>query len=156
MRENAYIGFGSESKLELHKKSAHLGLKPFICDLCHEAFVTNSDKNSHIRRRHSKDKPYQCSNCAKTFGSTTLLEHHIARIHELRNCETCPYCGKIYSRLQAHLLTCSVKGAERIAHPCSGCDKTFLDKQSLKRHIEKGKCEEKYANQYVVKRTRYT
>ena len=106
--------FGTERYLEDHKNGVHLKLRPFVCDLCHEGFRTKHEVNVHKKRGHSKDKPYQCSKCSKTFTTTTLLDHHIARVHELRNCETCPHCGKVFSRLQAHLLTCSVKGADRV------------------------------------------
>jgi len=65
------------------------------------------------------------------------LEHHIEKVNELRNCETCPHCGKIYSRLKAHLLTCNVRGLDRVAHECPGCDKKFLDRQNFKKHLRK-------------------
>merc|ERR1712200_328717 len=106
----------------------------------------------HHRRAHSKDKPYQCSKCAKTFTTTARLEHHIARIHELKNCETCPYCGKIYSRLKAHVLTCPVRNPERPKIPCDDetCDKTFLDRSSLKRHMEKHGHYARHQVQYVI------
>ena len=130
-------------------------MRPFVCDLCHEGFRTKHEVNVHKKRGHSKDKPYQCSKCSKTFTTTTLLDHHIARVHELRNCETCPHCGKVFSRLQAHLLTCSVKGADRVVLQCTGCENTYLYKQALNRHMEKGQCDGKFSstNQYVLKRT---
>ena len=94
-------------------------------------------KNSFWNFPTSKDWPFQCSKCSKTFNSTTQLEHHIARVHELRNCETCPHCGKIYSRLKAHLLTCNVRGLDRVAHECPGCDRKFLDEQNFKKTFGK-------------------
>ena len=147
--------FGTVRYLEEHKNGVHLKLKPFVCDWCHEGFRSKSELGGHKRSAHSKDKPYQCSKCSKTFTTTALLDHHIARVHELRNCETCPHCGKIFSRLQAHLLTCSVKGADRVVLECTGCENTYLSKQALNRHMEK--CEGKFrnTNQYVLKRTRY-
>ena len=108
--------FGTERCLEEHKKGVHLKLRPFVCDLCHEGFRSKHEVNGHKKSAHSKDKPYQCSKCSKTFTTTTLLDHHIARVHELRNCETCPHCGKVFSRLQAHLLTCSVKGSAELLY----------------------------------------
>ena len=79
-------------------------------------------------------------------------------MHELRNCETCPHCGKIYSRLKAHLLTCNVRGLDRVAHECPGCDRKFLDRQNFKKHLEKCKGEGNFSRnteQYVLKRTRH-
>ena len=90
------------------------------------------------------------------------LEHHISRIHELRNCETCPYCGKIYSRLKAHVLTCPVRHPvnDRPRIPCEDetCDKSFLDRTYLKRHMEKAGHSARHQVQYMiqnVKRTKY-
>ena len=149
--------FGTERYLEDHKNGVHLKLRPFVCDLCHEGFRTKHEVAGHKRSAHSKDKPYQCSKCSKTFTTTVLLDHHIARVHELRNCETCPHCGKVFSRLQAHLLSCSVKGADRVVFQCTGCENTYLGKQALNRHMEKGQCEMKFSqtNQYVLKRTKF-
>ena len=111
---------------------------------------------------HSKDRLFQCPKCLKTFNSTTQLEHHIEKVNELRNCETCPHCGKIYSRLKAHLLTCNVRGLDRVAHECPGCDRKFLDRQNFKKHLEKCEGEGNYSRnndgnieQYVLKRTRH-
>ena len=119
---------------------------------------TFNSTNSFWNFLTSKDRPFQCSKCSKTFNSTTQLEHHIARVHELRNCETCPHCGKIYSRLKAHLLTCNVRGLDRVAHECPGCDRKFLERQNFKKHLEKCKGEGNFSRnteQYVLKRTRH-
>ena len=86
-------------------------------------------------------KPFHCSICSKTFNSKELLEHHVARAHEMRNCEVCPHCSKQFSRLKAHLLTCSVKWSgkekERRKYECPDCDKTYLDKKAFNIHIRK-------------------
>ena len=123
--------------------------------------IIEGKKNGFWNFLTFKDRPFQCSKCSKTFNSTTQLEHHIARVHELRNCETCPHCGKIYSRLKAHLLTCNVRGLDRVAHECPGCDRKFLDKQNFKKHLEKCEGEGNFSRnnngnieQYVLKRTR--
>ena len=72
------------------------------------------------------------------FNDKNLFEHHVARAHEMRNCEICPHCSKQYSRLKAHLQTCSVKWShtERRKFECLKCDKIYLDKSSLNKHMK--------------------
>jgi hypothetical protein len=72
------------------------------------------------------------------FNDKNLFEHHVARAHEMRNCEKCPDCGKQFSRLKAHLLICSAKWShtERRKFECLDCNKIYLDKGSLNKHIK--------------------
>ena len=132
-----------------------------MCSLCNESFSKEANLKSHgIVSHSSENKPFQCSKCSKTFKSTAQLEHHFARFHELRNVETCPHCGKLYSRLKAHLENCNSKFGGVGLRPrieCGGCDKSFLTKQALNKHLTKGQCGNfgRPATQFVVKPTRY-
>ena len=83
-------------------------------------------------------RPFHCSKCSKTFNDKKLFEHHVARAHEMRNCEKCPHCSKQFSRLKAHLLICSAKWfrTERRKFEGLHCDKIYLDKGLLNKHIK--------------------
>ena len=131
-------GFGSTKLLKFHVKSVH-GEKSHKCTLCSDMFPTTFRLKSHMEQTHDMSRPFHCLECSKTFNSKELLEHHVARAHEMRNCEICPHCSKQFSRLKAHLLICSVKWSdtERRKFECRNCDKTYLDKGSLNKHIKK-------------------
>jgi len=129
--------FGKKSGLEHHIKMVH-GEKNHKCALCNDAFPTVSQMKSHMEHMHDMTKPFKCSICSKTFNTKERLEHHFARTHELRNCEPCPHCNKQYSRLKAHLETCSAirTQAERKRFKCPNCGKFYVDKSSLNKHIK--------------------
>ena len=131
-------GFGSAHLLQVHIQSAHKE-KSKKCTLCSDMFSTSELLRNHHSHAHDMSKLFHCSICSKTFNSKELLEHHVARAHEMRNCEICPHCSKQFSRLKAHLLICSVKWSdtERRKFECPNCDKTYLDKGALNKHIKK-------------------
>ena len=131
-------GFGSMKLLKFHVKSVH-GEKSHKCTLCSDMFPSKYQLKSHMEQTHDMSRPFHCLKCSKTFTSKELLEHHVARAHEMRNCEICPHCSKQFSRLKAHLLICSVKWSdtERRKFECPNCDKTYLDKGALNKHIKK-------------------
>ena len=130
-------GFGDIPTLEKHVQMVH-GEKSHKCTLCSEMFSTAYLLRKHMENTHDMSRLFHCSKCSKTFNSNKLLEHHVARAHEMRNCEICPHCSKQFSRLKAHLQTCSVKWShtERRKFECPKCDKIYLDKSSLNRHME--------------------
>ena len=101
-------------------------------------FSTSEGLKRHQTNAHDMSRPFHCSKCSKTFNDKKLFEHHFARVHEMRNCEKCPHCSKEFSRLKAHLLICSAKlsRSERRKFECLNCDKIYLDKGSLNKHIK--------------------
>ena len=129
--------FPDQYKLQHHVQMVH-GEKTHKCTLCSDKFPTSQQLKSHIANRHDTSRPFCCSKCSKTFNSKELLEHHIARAHEMRNCEKCPHCNKQFSRIKAHLQTCSAiwSHTERRKFECPKCDKIYLDKSSLNKHMK--------------------
>ena len=86
----------------------------------------------HLTNLYDRAEPEQLS------IPLNKLPYHFARTHELRNCEPCPHCNKQYSRLKAHLETCSAirTQAERKRFKCPNCGKFYVDKSSLNKHIK--------------------
>lgn len=58
-----------------HEKSVHLGIKPFVCNLCPESFVRDRDLRLH-QRKHTGMKLYPCSYCLASFDKVGEYEDH--------------------------------------------------------------------------------
>ena len=125
--------------LETHIDIKHNDNKSHKCNLCKESFGHSSNLKIHMEGSHDMTRPNKCENCSKTFNSEERLNHHFARFHELRNCQTCPHCKKQFSRRKAHEPICqSNSNSERPRFQCQHCDKVYLDKGSLNKHLKKG------------------
>lgn len=88
-------------------------------------------------RKRSKKGPFICPECRKEFSNqSTLTKHMITHSDERRF--VCPQCSKAFKRhdhLNGHMLT----HREHKPYACDmdGCDKSYCDARSLRRHKEK-------------------
>ena len=94
----------------------------------------------HTRgRKRSKKGPFICTECRKEFSNqSTLTKHMITHSDERKF--VCPQCSKAFKRhdhLNGHMLT----HREHKPYACDieGCDKSYCDARSLRRHKEKHK-----------------
>ena len=131
--------FGTNQYLLEHIANKHDGIKSYKCTLCPDSFASKVGLQKHTDHCHDLKRPFICSICSQAFKLKEHLDHHVARKHELRNCETCPYCAKQFSRLSAHKLICPSKVGSHVDRPrfmCPNCDKVYLDKGALNRHLK--------------------
>nr|XP_046909511.1 probable serine/threonine-protein kinase DDB_G0282963 [Dermatophagoides farinae] len=90
-------------------------------------------------RKKSKRGPFICLECHKEFcNQSTLTKHMITHSDERKF--VCPQCSKAFKRhdhLNGHMLT----HREHKPYACDidGCDKSYCDARSLRRHKEKHK-----------------
>ncbi|OTF78478.1 Zinc-finger double domain containing protein, partial [Euroglyphus maynei] len=90
-------------------------------------------------RKKSKKGPFICVECRKEFcNQSTLTKHMITHSDERKF--VCPQCSKAFKRhdhLNGHMLT----HREHKPYACDidGCDKSYCDARSLRRHKEKHK-----------------
>lgn len=90
-------------------------------------------------RKKTKKGPFICSECRKEFcNQSTLTKHMITHSDERKF--VCPQCSKAFKRhdhLNGHMLT----HREHKPYACDieGCDKSYCDARSLRRHKERHK-----------------
>ena len=93
----------------------------------------------HRRVVHNCGSSEKCGVCGAAFGSQTELKQHRIACHSNRPfaCPECPHRSKTREKMERHVSSCH---SSREAHRCSLCGKTFVFKNSLKKHTEKRRC----------------
>ena len=70
--------FKTQYNLVAHSKS-HLSIKHnIVCNICPQAFTSQSNLRRHVKAKHS-NKLFECSFCKRTFNRLDNLERHIVR-----------------------------------------------------------------------------
>ena len=83
----------------------------------------------------------KCPECPHlSFRTLTELKRHTISDHSNRPfpCSKCPHRSKTLDKLERHLLSHSTP---RDTYQCPHCRKNFAFKNSLKKHMEKGRCD---------------
>ncbi|KAH3891482.1 zinc finger protein 624-like isoform X2 [Dreissena polymorpha] len=109
----------------------HLGIKPFLCNVCGRAFAAKKDLDRHAEI-HSELKNHTCLVCGKLYKSSNTLKRHMM-IHKFKDryqCAQCSYMTALRACFNAHML----KHKKR-THLCDICKKTLRSESSLKNHI---------------------
>ncbi|XP_058830191.1 gastrula zinc finger protein XlCGF57.1-like [Topomyia yanbarensis] len=139
--------YTSSRNLRRHVKSAHLGEKPFVCDLCGKEFSQKTVLEAH-HSTHVQERNFCCEICRKWFKSSKLL-----KLHELRHVKSelprqvtepveCDVCHKLYSSkisLRSHK---QIHSDAKIL--CTFCDKSFKIRAHLKVHLRSHTKEQPY------------
>ena len=126
--------FTSESNLQKHIYTIHMGRRDFVCTTCGKSFVVKALLEHHVKFFHEGEK-LDCKLCDKKFNFATSLKQHIFVAHEDHPDHKCKVCGKIFyykEELQNHILTAH---EGRRDHKCETCGKSFIQKIALKNHV---------------------
>lgn len=151
--------FKKKCNLKLHMVT-HSGHKPHKCNQCSKSFFVYGQLARHMRL-HTGEKQYSCTQCDKSFFKHYNLTRHMMSHTGEKNHE-CLVCGKLFgwkSDLFRHMkrhtamkeFQCSqcyksyYRKDELIGHlrfhsgevfKCPQCDKTFMGKCGMNKHIK--------------------
>jgi len=117
-----------------HKGTDWRGIKT-ICPFedCGKDVV---DIQNHIRKVHLKIKNFGCDLCDAKFSNRGQVEKHVNGVHSSLR-EKCPHCDTMLkvTTMKAHIRNVHENVKPRIACTEEDCEKTFLSKSDMNRHI---------------------
>ena len=181
--------FSSKQNLKQHITQVHEGNNQ-KCEFCIKSFCNNDSLKRHINTFHTRtssndskmQNKYKCKWCVKTFKVSSSLKRHIGVFHQgqimkegnsanliiqQKQYHECDICSKLFfkeSKLIGHKMKKHgikfEKAYEGKNPKCEFCIKSFVNKSSLKRHINTfhtnssrndSKNQKKYKCQWCVK-----
>ncbi|XP_035713821.1 gastrula zinc finger protein XlCGF57.1-like [Folsomia candida] len=118
------------------------------CSVCPQTFLTRHGLQGHFRAVHENQRNYPCPLCDKRFTQPSNLKRHVEGqhaankelVHSCDRCEDKTHSKRNLARHRANLQKYT-KGihstSERPRLPCGflGCEKTFLNKGNISRHV---------------------
>lgn len=110
----------------------HLGIKPFLCNICGRAFSAKKDMDRHADI-HKDSKDYICQVCGQSFKSYHTMRRHVF-VHKFKDrfkCDQCPYTTAMRNSFNQHL----IKHRQR-THKCQICEKNLRSAKSLAKHVQ--------------------
>ena len=134
----------------------------FVCDECGEQCPSKSQLNQHEYKAHGKgdiDKPCPycakqvynlkahiqgsheadfifCTKCDYATRNKHSMKDHTENIHREAILKTCQFCGGSYKRVDKHIKVSNCGKKERIKIDCDQCDKSFMHKDTLNKHVK--------------------
>ena len=88
--------FTSPGDLAKHN-TTHSGNKPFICDICNQAFSRAGNLRAHRNATHFFEKLFQCTVCDKTFSRSNQIKQH-EMLHTDERPFECKLCANSFRR----------------------------------------------------------
>ena len=138
--------FKYERNLDRHIKSIHTRESERHCEICGQKFGIGFNLKAHLKEQHDVTEfecsihseevnDFNCKVCDVVFKRKTNLKVH-EMTHESTDKFTCDQCGKQYSVKTSLVRHQKIHRGEREKHKCLFCQKTFLSKGLLGRHMD--------------------
>lgn len=121
--------FSKVHSLDVHERTHTGEANSFVCRICHKRLSTKQHLVDHMLG-HTGERPFGCSICPARFSHKHQLNYHL-RAHAAGkarsySCNTCEETFAVRCDFSTHM--------RQHAVPCSACEKTFPDKESLANH----------------------
>ncbi|XP_022830147.1 zinc finger protein 572-like isoform X1 [Spodoptera litura] len=117
----------------------HLGMKPYNCRDCRQAFWNPHKLKDHINLYHNTNAEdtelFICNYCDKPFLVKENLQKHLDTHTKAENSFKCIYCNKVFGyhiMLMQHEKKHMVKGR----HECTLCSMSFRCRNRLYMHVK--------------------
>ena len=120
-------------------------LRNFACDICSITFTTQSHLSYHKNRAHKAkeigkniggitSKEYKCPVCQKDFQTKDLITDHIKTAHKTLDDQSKKIALDMIDKLEIEVE--ERKKNELETFPCRVCNKRFITKHFLNKHVE--------------------
>ena len=121
----------------MHKKMVHDAEKIHECEVCKMKFKWERVLDNHVRNIHNTSRKILCEFCDSVFLDKLSLSKHVKDEHKEKKhklLKTCDFCGNM---LQEENLPMHIREVHENASmvKCGHCDKTFVKKSTLKKHL---------------------
>ena len=105
-----------------------------ICPICQKSISGKNNLEKHLVR-HSPQKPFKCEGCQKTFSAKRDLNLHEMRHHSQERPHVCPTCNKGFVD-KAYLKKHVTFHDHSRFYVCDQCGKAFNNILGLQKHCK--------------------
>ena len=147
----------NEGHIFKHSLNVHYYIKhsDFVCEVCGKAFKNKIYLNQHkyIKHKAKEKNDFMCETCGYTTFCKVRLKGHILLKHKTDKHHQCPHCtykSPVLVRVRIHIDSAHPEVGEKKLF-CNHCTKSFIYKDSLKRHLDQLKEKAKYQPKISIK-----
>ena len=122
-----------------HRRDAHHGYgknKSHKCGICDKSFTQSGTLNRHMKNTHGEEKKYECGQCPSRYARREDLERHLQKgKHIITEGSS---SKSVQKEDNSKWDEDSYDEADELDKKfiCSICDKTFVTKSNLSRHVQ--------------------
>jgi KRAB domain-containing zinc finger protein len=80
--------FSQRCTMLMHRRSMHLGIFPYKCQICGKGYVSKVNLDGHMTI-HTGERTFKCIMCLKEFQYKASLEKHVKTLHPEQKSNHC-------------------------------------------------------------------